>query len=452
MTFDVSLPGFETVMPGFAHGSLAMAAVSGLAIALLALTRPDVPILRPSVLVVGVCIHVASVGGLLIAMAHPGILEAGVEAFSAVAGLCSGFGTLVLALHWASYFSSYDLRNILLRLCLLLSASAIVNTVFAQLSADAQLAFYFLSTLAGTLGPLWRQLHCRMPDEHPGVTSDLKPATALRRLFSVVGVPFVGFLLFALTMAVRKVLVLDFIFAEGLGTVAEGLIVAPLCFTRLEKPLMPFVYQVFLPVVAATLILVNSLPGEGVGAVPQALGLYVFFGIIGILALVLFTATAGAREFSVPLRFGFALSAFCVVSLIGLAFRDIPLIGEGFDLLLLSLSTLYLVYLMLSPGLRAWRSMYAPAEGDAASPAWANFVPRLEQLAALHGLSQRESEIMAYIGRGYSPAFIAKKLFLSDSTVRSHVKNIYRKLEVSSREELFWLIDSGMGEEGLQTG
>ncbi len=39
-------------------------------------------------------------------------------------------------------------------------------------------------------------------------------------------------------------------------------------------------------------------------------------------------------------------------------------------------------------------------------------------------------------------AFIARTLVLSISTVRTHVRNIYRKINVSSQEELLALIDA----------
>ena len=39
-------------------------------------------------------------------------------------------------------------------------------------------------------------------------------------------------------------------------------------------------------------------------------------------------------------------------------------------------------------------------------------------------------------------AFIARTLALSISTVRTHVRNIYRKINVSSQEELLALIDA----------
>lgn len=37
--------------------------------------------------------------------------------------------------------------------------------------------------------------------------------------------------------------------------------------------------------------------------------------------------------------------------------------------------------------------------------------------------------------------FVANTLVISESTVRTHVKSIYRKLGVSSREDLLQLID-----------
>ena len=48
-------------------------------------------------------------------------------------------------------------------------------------------------------------------------------------------------------------------------------------------------------------------------------------------------------------------------------------------------------------------------------------------------LSAREVELLRKIVDGDTEASIAKELFISPHTVRTHVKNIYRKLQVSSR-------------------
>ena len=50
-------------------------------------------------------------------------------------------------------------------------------------------------------------------------------------------------------------------------------------------------------------------------------------------------------------------------------------------------------------------------------------------------LTPRESEILNAIARGFSYAETAGLLGISVQTVHSHLKNVYRKLEVHSKTE-----------------
>ena len=59
-----------------------------------------------------------------------------------------------------------------------------------------------------------------------------------------------------------------------------------------------------------------------------------------------------------------------------------------------------------------------------------------EELAAEYRITARESEIMLQLARGRSAAFIADELVCSPATVRTHMKNIYAKLGVHSKQEL----------------
>ena len=89
----------------------------------------------------------------------------------------------------------------------------------------------------------------------------------------------------------------------------------------------------------------------------------------------------------------------------------------------------------------------ADAPGDAFELAEPSMQSTLEarcaEVAAARGLSPREAEVLVFLARGFTPAYIAKSLVLSISTVRTHVRNIYRKLDVNKREELIHLIDEG---------
>ncbi|UXA14679.1 response regulator transcription factor [Mycobacterium sp. SMC-8] len=52
---------------------------------------------------------------------------------------------------------------------------------------------------------------------------------------------------------------------------------------------------------------------------------------------------------------------------------------------------------------------------------------------ARHGLTQRESEILALVVNGLSNRAIAARLIIGDETVKTHLSSIYRKLGVSDR-------------------
>ena len=63
------------------------------------------------------------------------------------------------------------------------------------------------------------------------------------------------------------------------------------------------------------------------------------------------------------------------------------------------------------------------------------------------GLSGREAEILCSVARGLSNRAIAKELWLSDQTVKFHLHNIYRKLEVANRTEAAkYAFDRGLSE------
>ena len=57
--------------------------------------------------------------------------------------------------------------------------------------------------------------------------------------------------------------------------------------------------------------------------------------------------------------------------------------------------------------------------------------PALEKLE----LTNREYEMLQFIAKGHSNAEIAETLFLSLSTVKTHVSNLYTKMEVNSRTQ-----------------
>lgn len=62
-------------------------------------------------------------------------------------------------------------------------------------------------------------------------------------------------------------------------------------------------------------------------------------------------------------------------------------------------------------------------------------------LADRFELTPREREVFALLARNYRAPYIAEKLVVSQSTVKTHMRNLYAKLGVHSQAELLLLID-----------
>lgn len=66
---------------------------------------------------------------------------------------------------------------------------------------------------------------------------------------------------------------------------------------------------------------------------------------------------------------------------------------------------------------------------------------RLEQLAGQYDLTQREIEVAQLSAQGFHASYIAERLVISQSTVRFHQQNVYRKLNIHSRAELIEMMN-----------
>jgi DNA-binding NarL/FixJ family response regulator len=64
-------------------------------------------------------------------------------------------------------------------------------------------------------------------------------------------------------------------------------------------------------------------------------------------------------------------------------------------------------------------------------------------------LTEREREVLALIAQGYNNEEIARKLVLSQKTVRNHVSNIFSKLQVADRAQaIVRAREAGLGKQG----
>jgi len=78
---------------------------------------------------------------------------------------------------------------------------------------------------------------------------------------------------------------------------------------------------------------------------------------------------------------------------------------------------------------------------------------RLDSAVTEKGLTERELAVLQSLARGQSNKEIARALWLAEQTVKFHLTNIYRKLDVRSRTEaVHWAYRHGLLESTTESG
>ncbi|MGV8084378.1 MAG: response regulator transcription factor [Coriobacteriia bacterium] len=232
---------------------------------------------------------------------------------------------------------------------------------------------------------------------------------------------------------------------DQLGYISVG--VAGLLLAVFGNRLPRSAYSLALPLLGPILLVPSFLGGDtslwaqsGVAS-----GLY-FYEILGWVVLTMVSLKPGMNATSVfawgrlcaclstvvGMLIGYALSAtgnlsqgasgiFMVAAIFSCVIASVLLLNEhaAFDL--------------LGDGAQGLESADAEKLG-----VWRS---KCAEIVRVYELSSREAEILLLLAKGRSIPFIGEELFLAESTVKSHTKHIYRKLQVHSRQELLNLIE-----------
>lgn len=189
------------------------------------------------------------------------------------------------------------------------------------------------------------------------------------------------------------------------------------------------------------------------GGVVQQCSAGVVLGIRELTRFYLFLLQADiARHSSMSSAVPFGLGwACCGLPRIGLFWLSEESLGSiapaegGYKAAALVVLLLILLVIMayslikMPLGLRPpFSSMKPPGE---VAPTAAGAGGAHAKLAQDRGLTLREAQVLECLCAGRSRGYIAEMLYISENTVKFHTKNIYRKLGVSSKQELLDLCE-----------
>lgn len=78
---------------------------------------------------------------------------------------------------------------------------------------------------------------------------------------------------------------------------------------------------------------------------------------------------------------------------------------------------------------------------DTAERVGGRFSAKVKKVASLYLLTERETDILFELAKGGSASYIQEKYYISASTVKTHIRNIYRKLDIHKRSDLLRLLE-----------
>ncbi|MDE8702656.1 helix-turn-helix transcriptional regulator [Adlercreutzia equolifaciens] len=380
--------------------------------------------------------------------------EQPVPLLATFAGFVAGAALPILVTAWARMVAVPMDRALLL--CGFVGVVvSFLGWVLSLLPVHLLVPVYGVLVLAGVV-PLW--VGARVQGTGDGFP-EAAPRGALRDLLSVTWLPLLGLAVFAFMTTVMAHSAFGVVQATFLGGVLAAVIVFGVCFLWGRKPLLPWCYRVLVPLLGAVFVVLGAFPADTFPREVSVVALYLFYLALAMLGCALFLAVVHARELPAQAAVGFGVSVVALAALMGCILSQVLQVAADFSPWLTVLTGAFIAVLLVFLGRTAWDELGELQEARAAATAEATEgalvadsvladlpvrVPleaRCAALAERFGLSPREAEILVYLARGFSPTYIAKDLVLSVSTVRTHVRNIYRKLGIGKREELIHLVD-----------
>lgn len=428
-------PGFEGLST-FAAAEMAAALVAALIVLLRERNGERHPL--PDAVAIG-ALGLNVVGSLALPAGSALTLP---STLAGLGGLLCGAAAIPILCRCASLLARKTLGENMIAASAILGAASAMFWFASLLPVAVRTALWFACLALGTAG-LVRAFRTTGFFE-PSKRGQRAPI-ALGKLTSLVGVPLIGVLIYG-TFAKAGVVPYEArptvggLDEELLFFVVAALALAAVGFSSPKRSLYASIYQVVAPLFACVILFCISFP---IGAPVHEVGNYLIVfstSFVLLFAVAVAGTLIGTGETSPTLAVNLVVGAYATGRIAGLVMHGV--VGAGpiaYAIYQVLLTTMLAAMLLLAAFQGRHRSTGTSLDGPKSIREKIDLT--CAALRERHSLSARETEVLELLGRGHSPAFVAQELVISESTARTHVNRIYRKLGVSSREELLTLID-----------
>ncbi len=343
-----------------------------------------------------------------------------------------------------------ELTELFVPLCVVVPALVMLGTMFASGPAAA-LAICLLPTLAGFLlvlslkdDAVIRPVELLPVEDRPPYMRDfVRVGIGSLALYACFGFVW-GVMDYGAVVSWGN----SHLFWYEIGAIA-AIVVAVLSISYASHLDLFSLYRGLVPVVLFGLVLL-AFPSSLARSASLALitcAQYVYDVVIWIYFSRVARRGVCSGSFAIGINRGFAQAGVVLGNLLALATPALMASGTitfTFITFLLSVIATSLLLLMLSRTDKLTRIM-ARETAPLPESAPVDYDALCDQLAKSHGLTAREREILGFLARGRSLPYIRDALVLSKNTVGTHVRNLYKKLDVHSKQELLDLFEEKEG-------
>ncbi|MDR1014788.1 MAG: helix-turn-helix transcriptional regulator, partial [Coriobacteriales bacterium] len=399
------------------------------------------------------------VGTLLVALADAGT-ALGLLALWAGAA-CAGVGSVILLMSHGISFGQCDIATITTSTAAALVAGMFAYALLLEMAAAAPLAAFVVTALLP-----WAECYCLYKNSSILIDRLEFSQTTLkirRGPFALrIGVPG---LLFGFVLGIMRTSALGVLSdAESsslriLGIVGACVLTSALIMIVLltQKQRLNFLFRPLAPLVA--LILLGSSLYAGETSVTWVLTVLGGYLLLENAMWINYSDIMQRYRISPFIVFGFGrgtLALGTLVSVFVTSACDLGPIGQH-TVLCVMLTAILWAYVALPQEDDIRRLLIQGSEGAADSiggegrassngqaaqspSGW--FKRKCGMVADRYLLSRRETEVLFLLAKGRNAAHIQKQLYISDSTTRTHIRHIYKKLDIHTQQALIDMIDS----------
>ena len=378
---------------------------------------------------------VSSAGTVVTAL--QGVLPIGQLACIVAGSACTGLGTGLLILLWSEFYASLPMRNVSIYYSLSFVLATLVQYLVATLSAVAAvvvtaalpaISVIMLHQSMKILPPIDHQ---KEPDKTRW-TFPLRPVllmAAYSFAFSFVRESNGGSTEFGMV---------------GVGLIALVVLVANLFFfNRFDTRVL---YRVSLPLMVAALLIQPLFGSDGV-MLADVLANASYAGFV-ILTMIILSSICFRYGVNALWLFGLTRASRVVANIMGALVGETASHAPNF---VLSVEIMAVVVTLVTASIfllndqdfrSAWGIMpqNQDRENNDSRSYYETFLGRCAQVARQYGLTHREEDVLTLLAQGKSVPAIEKDLFIANGTAKSHVRHIYAKLGIHSRNELIEIV------------